>query len=201
MEYFRPNVLKFSKVSIKVDVHWPGSRDNPEESRNGNVRDGFLDTKIRTFYIKEKTSLHVNIKVQKKKNATQWILRSCIRMLHTVHSMLQSGFHGNRQSSSCTQLADQWCDFTFTCNLRLFYKPSRLFGLYPLISQQIKGYTPLLNIVRNLFENVHTVREEEATWSGRLPCAFFQYLHLEFPSHGSNLREGLSWYNALRTYT
>ena len=28
----------------------------------------------------------------------------------------------------------------------------------------------------NLFENVHTVREEEATSSGRLPCAFFQSL-------------------------
>ena len=26
------------------------------------------------------------------------------------------------------------------------------------------------------FENVHTVKEEEATWSGRLPCAFFQSL-------------------------
>ena len=25
--------------------------------------------------------------------------------------------------------------------------------------------------MQNLFENVHTVREEEATWSGRLPCA------------------------------
>ena len=32
--------------------------------------------------------------------------------------------------------------------------------------------------MHNLFENVHTVREElkEATWSGRLPCAFFQSL-------------------------
>ena len=31
-------------------------------------------------------------------------------------------------------------------------------------------------LMQNLFENVHTVREEEATWSGRLPCAFFQSL-------------------------
>ena len=30
--------------------------------------------------------------------------------------------------------------------------------------------------MKNLFENVHTVREEEDTWSGRLPCAFFQSL-------------------------
>ena len=34
---------------------------------------------------------------------------------------------------------------------------------------------------QNLFENVHTVREEEATWSGRLPCAFFQSLPSGIP--------------------
>ena len=28
-------------------------------------------------------------------------------------------------------------------------------------------------LMQNRFENVHTVREKEATWSGRLPCAFF----------------------------
>ena len=28
-------------------------------------------------------------------------------------------------------------------------------------------------LMQNLFENVLTVREEEATWSGRLPCALF----------------------------
>ena len=31
-------------------------------------------------------------------------------------------------------------------------------------------------LMQNLLENVHTVREEEATCSGRLPCAFFQSL-------------------------
>ena len=36
-------------------------------------------------------------------------------------------------------------------------------------------------LMQNLFENVHTVREEEATWSGRLPCAFFQSLPSEIP--------------------
>ena len=33
-------------------------------------------------------------------------------------------------------------------------------------------------LMQDLFENVHTVRKEEATWSGRLPCAFFQSLSL-----------------------
>ena len=36
-------------------------------------------------------------------------------------------------------------------------------------------------LMENLFENVHTVREEEATWSGRLPCAFFQSLPSGIP--------------------
>ena len=31
-------------------------------------------------------------------------------------------------------------------------------------------------LMQNLFQNVHTVREEEATWSGRLPCTIFQSL-------------------------
>ena len=35
--------------------------------------------------------------------------------------------------------------------------------------------------MHHLFENVHTVREEEATWSGRLPCAFFQSLPSGIP--------------------
>ena len=36
-------------------------------------------------------------------------------------------------------------------------------------------------LMQNLFENVHTVREEEATWSGQLPCAFFQSLPSGIP--------------------
>ena len=36
-------------------------------------------------------------------------------------------------------------------------------------------------LMQNLFENVHTVREEEATWSGRLPCHFFQSLPSRIP--------------------
>ena len=35
--------------------------------------------------------------------------------------------------------------------------------------------------MHNLFENVHTVREEEATWSGWLPCHFFQSLPSQIP--------------------
>ena len=36
-------------------------------------------------------------------------------------------------------------------------------------------------LMQNLFQNVHTVREKEATWSGRLPCAFFQSLPSGIP--------------------
>ena len=35
--------------------------------------------------------------------------------------------------------------------------------------------------MQSLFENVHKVREEEATWSGRLPCAFFRSLPSGIP--------------------
>ena len=35
--------------------------------------------------------------------------------------------------------------------------------------------------MQNLFENVHTVREEEATWSERLPCTFLQSLPSGIP--------------------
>ena len=35
--------------------------------------------------------------------------------------------------------------------------------------------------MQNLCENVHTVREEEATWNGRLPCALFQSLPSGIP--------------------
>ena len=36
-------------------------------------------------------------------------------------------------------------------------------------------------LIQNLLENVHTVREEEATWSGQLPCVFFQSLPSGIP--------------------
>ena len=41
-------------------------------------------------------------------------------------------------------------------------------------------------LMQNLFENVHTVREEEATWSGRLPCTFFQSLPSGIPTADHN---------------
>jgi len=36
-------------------------------------------------------------------------------------------------------------------------------------------------LMQNLFDNVHTVREEETTWSGQLPCAFIQSLPSGIP--------------------
>ena len=41
-------------------------------------------------------------------------------------------------------------------------------------------------LMQNLFENVHTVREEEATWSKRLPCVFFQSLPSGIPTADHN---------------
>ena len=45
--------------------------------------------------------------------------------------------------------------------------------------QRIKGYSPSLMLKR--FVNVYTVRKEEATWSGWLPCALFQSLPSGIP--------------------
>ena len=42
-------------------------------------------------------------------------------------------------------------------------------------------------LMQNLCENVHTVREEEATWSGRLPCALFQSLPSGIPLSQPNI--------------
>ena len=36
-------------------------------------------------------------------------------------------------------------------------------------------------LTQNLFQNVHTVREEEATWGGQLPCALLQSLFSGIP--------------------
>ena len=36
-------------------------------------------------------------------------------------------------------------------------------------------------LMKTIVENVHTVREEEATWSGQLPCAFFKSLPSGIP--------------------
>ena len=36
-------------------------------------------------------------------------------------------------------------------------------------------------LTQNLFQNVHTVREEEATWGGRLPCTLLQSLPSGIP--------------------
>ena len=48
-------------------------------------------------------------------------------------------------------------------------------------------------LMQNLFENVHSVREEEATWSGRLPCAFFRFTTGRIPedAKGATVADGI----------
>ena len=43
------------------------------------------------------------------------------------------------------------------------------------------NHSTVTTLMQNLIKNVHTVREEEAPWSGRLPCAFFQFLPSGIP--------------------
>ena len=58
----------------------------------------------------------------------------------------------------------------------LFFCAYKLFNTHNG-SKDITGHL----LMKNLFENVHTVREEEATWGRRLPCAFFQSLPSGIP--------------------
>ena len=56
-----------------------------------------------------------------------------------------------------------------------------LFMIYKLFYTHNRSKDTGHFLMQNLFENVHTVREEEATWSGRHPCAFLQSLPSGIP--------------------
>ena len=59
-------------------------------------------------------------------------------------------------------------------------------------------------LMQNLFENVHTVREEKATWSGRLPCAFFQSLpaiSVEIQNPANHIIEVILTWQEIITFT
>ena len=56
-----------------------------------------------------------------------------------------------------------------------------LFVIYKLFYTHNRSKDTGHFLMQNLFENVHTVREEEATWSGRLPCTFLQSLPSGIP--------------------
>ena len=73
-------------------------------------------------------------------------------------------------------------EFCFETNIALFWAVKPWFIIYVFVLYKL-FYTQNRSkdighflLMQNLFENVHTVREEKATWSGRLPCAFFQSL-------------------------
>ena len=68
----------------------------------------------------------------------------------------------------------------FQTNIAFFWTAKSWFIIYVFVLYKL-FYThnrskDTGHINAKSFENVHTVKEEEATWSGRLPCAFFQSL-------------------------
>ena len=84
-----------------------------------------------------------------------------------AHCLCRNLFSGEPLSTNIANIAffEQW-DLDSLSMFLCFVNYSTL-----TTDQRIQA-----TLMQNLFENVHTVREEEATWSGRLPCAFFQSL-------------------------
>ena len=77
-------------------------------------------------------------------------------------------------------------EFLFSDKILLFFEQWNLDSLSMFLyfinySTLTKDQRIQATLMQNLFKNVHTVREEEATWSGRLPCAFFQSLPSGIP--------------------
>ena len=62
--------------------------------------------------------------------------------------------------------------FFFSDKYYLFLNIISVFVLYKLFYTHNRAKDTGHFLMQNLFENVHTVREEEATWSGLLPCAY-----------------------------
>ena len=72
-------------------------------------------------------------------------------------------------------------EFFFQTNIAFFLTVESWFIIYVFVLYKLSHTHKRSKLMQNLFENVHTVREEEATRSGRLPCAFFQSLPSGIP--------------------
>ena len=70
--------------------------------------------------------------------------------------------------------SDKYCFFLNSEILIHYLRVLSMFLGFINYSTLTTGQRIQATLMQNLSENVHTVREEEATWSGRLPCAFFQ---------------------------
>ena len=72
---------------------------------------------------------------------------------------------------------DKYCFFLTVKYWFIIY----LFVIYKLFYTHNRSKDTGHFLMQNLFKNVHTVREEEATWNGRLPCTFLQSLPFGIP--------------------
>ena len=103
-----------------------------------------------------------------------------LRLLDTVFQFfahcLCSNFFFQVNPSARIFFSDKYC-FFLNSEILIHY----LFLCFINYSTLTTDQRIQATLMQNLFENVHTVREEEATWSGRLPCAFFQSLPSGIP--------------------
>ena len=72
-------------------------------------------------------------------------------------------------------------EFFFQTNIAFFLTVESWFIIYVFVLYKLSYTDKRSKFRQNLYGNVHTVREEEATRSGRLPCAFFQSLPSGIP--------------------
>ena len=86
---------------------------------------------------------------------------------------------GPLEKSACTNFfsGETLCTIFFQTNIAFFWTVKShfiisVFVLYKLFYTHNRSKDTGHFLMQNLFENVHTVTEEEATWSGLLPCAY-----------------------------
>ena len=72
-------------------------------------------------------------------------------------------------------------EFFFQTNIAFFLTVESWFIISVFVLYKLSYTDKRSKFRQNLYGNVHTVREEEATRSGRLPCAFFQSLPSGIP--------------------
>ena len=92
-----------------------------------------------------------------------------------AHCLCRNFFSGETPARNF--FLDKYCFFLTVKSWFIIY----LFVIYKLFYTHNRSKDTGHFLMQTLFENVHTVRDEEATWSGRLPCTFLQSLPSGIP--------------------
>ena len=112
----------------------------------------------------------------------------------TIRNVMGVGGAGGEEFSACTNFFFRsllvqelffQVNFFFQTNIAFFEQWNldslSMFLSFINYSTLTTGQRIQATLMKTIVENVHTVREEEATWSGQLPCAFFKSLPSGIP--------------------